>query len=282
MKFILRFIEIGFLLAFGTLCILGSIVLFLYAQLPDVTTLNKCMTTQMYKVYLCKGSENYVTVDQISAHLKDAILVSEDVGFYGHNGFDFAEIRESFRRNLAEGRYARGGSTISQQLSKNVFLTENKSIIRKIKEALITYELEKSFSKDFIFEKYINVVEFGRGIYGVKKASLHYFSKPPSDLTPLEASFLAFLLPSPEKYSMNFYKKKLTNFTRDRLNQILFKMNYYKKISDDEYEIAKNSMETFFSTESPAEDTDPIAPVEDFVPPAESDESDFVNGEDNV
>ncbi len=262
MKIFLRLFEIGFIATFGALCVLGSIVLFLYAQLPDVSSLKNCLTTQMYKVYLCKTSNDYVTTDQVSPNLKNAILVSEDVGFFSHNGFDFAEIRESFRRNLLEGRYARGGSTISQQLSKNVYLTKNKSVVRKIKEALITYEIEKSYSKDFIFEKYINVVELGKGIYGVKKASYHYFNKPPIDLTPLEASFIAFLLPSPEKYSLNFYKKKLTDFTRDRLSQILYKMNYYKKITDEEYTAAKLQMDTFFSTESPADETDPIAPVE--------------------
>ena len=208
------------------------------------------MMAEMNRISLCPSSPNYVTIDDISPYVKDAIIISEDVGFYSHNGFDFDELIESFKTNIQKKKYARGGSTITQQLAKNVYLTEDKSITRKIREAMITIELEKTFSKDFILEKYLNVVQFGKNIYGIRKASEYYFGKNPSQLSILEGAYLAFLLPNPEKYSANFLKKRLTPFTRERLNDILYKLKFYSKISEEEYNEARDELASFFDTVS--------------------------------
>lgn len=221
-------------------------VAYQYVTLPNVNKINTCFTTTMNSVELCEKSTNYVRLSQISDHLKSAVIISEDASFYSHNGFDLSELQNSLRENLEKGRFARGGSTISQQLSKNLFLTQEKTLLRKAKEVILTQRIEKNFSKNIILEKYLNVVEFGKDLYGIKPAALHYFGKHPSELSPLEGAFLAFLLPNPEKYAVSFKKKELTPFARRRLNEILYKMHFYKKISEDEYLFAKGQVHTMF------------------------------------
>lgn len=249
-KFCFRTIFYTCVFVFIVVASVASYGFYLYAQIPNVKKLEHCLMTEMNRISLCPTSNSYATLDDISPYVKDAILISEDVGFYGHKGFDFDELIESFKTNIQKKKYARGGSTITQQLAKNVYLTEDKSLGRKIREAMITIELEKEFSKDFILEKYLNVVQFGKNIYGVKRASEYYFAKEPSQLTVLEGAYLAFLLPNPEKYSANFIKKRLTPFTRERLNDILYKLKYYSKISEEEYDEAKAELASFFDSVS--------------------------------
>jgi monofunctional glycosyltransferase len=196
--------------------------------------MNGCLKTKMYSYYLCNDSPNYVPIDMVSPHVINAIIVSEDGTFYDHHGFDWFEIKDSLEKNLSTFDYARGGSTITQQLAKNVFLSGEKSLLRKVREAILTMQIEKKFSKRQILEKYLNVVEFGPNIFGVKAAANHYFGKDPASLDILEAAFLAFLLPSPKKYSESFKVKNLTPFARKRLAQIVVRMAKYRKISDDE------------------------------------------------
>jgi monofunctional biosynthetic peptidoglycan transglycosylase len=175
------------------------------------------------------------------------VIISEDAGFYGHHGFDYDEIRNSFKENIAKGAFARGGSTISQQLSKNLFLSKDKSIIRKLKEFIITQRIEQTYKKNVILEKYLNVIELGPHVYGVKDGAQYYFQKTPAAVTPLEGAFLAFLLPNPEKYGVSFKKKELTPFARARLKDILYKMNYYKKITNDEYQQSLDQLASLFT-----------------------------------
>lgn len=221
-------------------------IAFEYFTLPDVAQMEKCFVTSMNKVDLCPKSGNYAKLSQISSNVKDAVIISEDAGFYGHKGVDIDELKNSLEKNIAKGKFARGGSTISQQLAKNLFLSKDKTITRKLKELILTKRIEEKYSKNLILEKYLNVVELGKDIYGVKKASQHYFGKSASDLTPVEGAFIAFLLPSPEKYSVSFKRKELTPFARRRLKDILFKMQYYKKISHDEYVEARALVDSMF------------------------------------
>lgn len=227
--------------------ILG-IVIYSYATLPKVATLETCFTTSMHKVELCPKSNKYVKLTQISPHIRNAIVISEDVGFYSHKGFDLTELKNSFIKNIKKLSFARGGSTITQQLTKNLFLTKDKTLSRKIKELILTKRIEERYSKNVILEKYLNVVEFGKDIYGVKAATEFYFQKPPSMVTPLEAAFLAFLLPNPQKYSVSFKKKELTPFARARIKDILFKMNHYKKIQHGEYLSARSQLQMMFKS----------------------------------
>lgn len=237
----------GLLFKLFILVLIGSAA-YSYLTLPKVSQLETCFTTTMNKVELCPKSPHYVRLSQISPHIRNAIIISEDTGFYSHKGFDFHELKSSLEKNLKKMSFARGGSTITQQLAKNLFLTSDKTIIRKMKEFILTYRIESRYSKNVILEKYLNVIEFGKDIYGVKAASEYYFQKPPSMIGPLEAAFLAFLLPNPTKYSVSFKNKELTPFARSRIQDILFKMNHYKKILPDEYTAARAQLQVMFKS----------------------------------
>ncbi len=228
---------------------------------PDVLEMKGCMTTSMYQVHLCPKDASYTPLDKISTVMQQAVLVSEDSSFFSHNGFDWFEIKNSFNRNMQEKTFARGGSTITQQLAKNVFLNKDKTLMRKLREALLTYQIEKNFTKKEILEKYLNVVEFGPGIYGVRAAAQYYFKKSPSDLHLLEASFLAFLLPNPKEYSASFNKKVLTKFARQRVLQIVFRLSAFKKIPESSFEQAKSLVDTFPWTQITAANFAPVSTV---------------------
>jgi monofunctional biosynthetic peptidoglycan transglycosylase len=144
--------------------------------------------------------QTWVPLSRISRSLRNAVIVSEDGNFYNHNGIDFFEMRESFKKNLQKGKYARGFSTITMQLAKNLYLSRQKTVTRKGLEILIAWEMERKLSKERILEIYLNVVEWGRGIYGAEAASRHYFKKSAADLSADEAAFLAAILPSPLKW----------------------------------------------------------------------------------
>lgn len=216
---------------------LTSIVLiygaFIYWQTRTIEDPKKCFTTKMFKVNLCPGSESYVKYDDIPKHFFHALILSEDASFYSHKGFDWFEIKESFRRNFADWKFARGGSTLTQQLAKNLYLTSEKSISRKFKEIFISKQIEKRLSKTQILEKYANVVEFGKSIYGIKAASQYYFSKLPSQLNILESIYLVSVLPSPKKLSKSFNEKKLSTSNLWRMEVILKRLYRFKKIKDD-------------------------------------------------
>jgi hypothetical protein len=160
------------------------------------------------------GPENpdYVPFEKISPFLRAAVMTSEDGSFYFHNGFNAKAFRESIATNLKEGRFARGGSTISMQLVKNVFLTRNKTIARKIEEALIVWLIESQnlVSKQRMYEVYLNIIEWGPGIYGIGRASKFYFNKTPGELNLSESIFLASIVPHPKLYKYSFEKNGIT------------------------------------------------------------------------
>jgi monofunctional biosynthetic peptidoglycan transglycosylase len=133
----------------------------------------------------------------IAPGLKRAVLVAEDINFFSHRGFDVGEIRLAVTRAIEDGAPPRGASTITQQLAKNLWLSPSRNPLRKLEEALLTWQLERTLGKRRIFELYLNVAEFGPGIYGVEAASRRYFAKSASALTDDEAAELAASLPSP-------------------------------------------------------------------------------------
>jgi hypothetical protein len=154
------------------------------------------------------GPENpdFRPLDQFPAHLKYAIMTSEDGAFYHHRGFIPDAIRESIITNLKQKRFARGGSTISMQLVKNVFLNRNKTITRKLEEMLITWliEHERLVSKDRMLEVYLNIIETGPGIYGMTEAARYYFNKEVKNLNLAESIFLASIVPRPKAFKYSF------------------------------------------------------------------------------
>jgi monofunctional glycosyltransferase len=137
----------------------------------------------------------------ISAHVKRAVLVAEDINFFSHRGFDWGEIRTAVEEALDEKKEgARGASTITQQLAKNLWLSPSRNPLRKVKEALLTWQLERSLSKQRILELYLNVAELGPGLYGVGAAAPRYFGKAVADLSEDEAALLAASLPRPSQW----------------------------------------------------------------------------------
>lgn len=148
----------------------------------------------------------YAPISQISRHLRNAILTAEDAGFYSHKGFHEEAFRQAIIKNIEEGEFARGASTISMQLVKNVFLSRKKTVARKVEEAIIVWLIENQnlVSKNRMFEVYLNIIEWGPNVYGAKDASRFYFGKQPDELNLNEAIFLTSIIPSPKRYRSSF------------------------------------------------------------------------------
>jgi monofunctional biosynthetic peptidoglycan transglycosylase len=142
----------------------------------------------------------WVPYDSISANLKLAVLVAEDINFFSHRGFDSGEIRKALAQALEELEPPRGASTITQQLAKNLWLTPARDPLRKAREAILTWQLERALDKRRLLEIYLNVVEFGPGVWGAERASRRYFGKAAVDLDEDEAAQLAASLPSPRRW----------------------------------------------------------------------------------
>ena len=147
--------------------------------------------------------QQWVPYDRISIHLKRAIIAAEDAKFVDHEGFDWEGMQKALEKNQKKGRFVAGGSTISQQLAKNLFLTPSKSYFRKIEEAIITLMLENLWSKRRIFEVYLNVIEWGNGVFGAEAAARHYYGIGAAQLGPEQAARLAGMVPNPRYYDRN-------------------------------------------------------------------------------
>jgi monofunctional biosynthetic peptidoglycan transglycosylase len=251
--------------------ILACLVGLLFVTTPRPTDIRSCLTTKMFQVRLCPTDPGYVKLDAISPHLRHAVIVSEDGAFYDHHGFDFHELEESLRANWEKGGFARGGSTITQQLVKNVYLSADKSLLRKVREAIIVIQIEGILNKDEILEKYLNIVEFGPELYGIGNAAKFYFHKSPADLNPAESAFLAFLLPSPKKHSISFHKKQMTKFALTQTSEIVNRLYRYKRISDLDQSNALTQLRTLFSGASVGAFDSSTTPAD--TPVEESDES---------
>jgi len=147
-----------------------------------------------------RPNHRWISYDRISPTLKRAVLVTEDAAFWEHEGVDYAELKASLEANWARGAFFRGGSTITQQLAKNLLLSGERSLLRKGQEFVLTMTLEHALSKQRILEIYLNNVEWGEGVFGAEAAAQHYFRKPASRLTAYEAARLAVMLPQPKRF----------------------------------------------------------------------------------
>lgn len=144
-------------------------------------------------------TQKWVNMDRISPNIIKAVLIGEDDGFYNHAGFDVQGMENALERSIQKGTLA-GGSTISQQLAKNLYLSPSKNPVRKLKEAILTWRIEQTLSKRKILETYLNVAEWGDGIFGIEAAARHYYHKSAKNLTGEEAAHLAAVLPNPILY----------------------------------------------------------------------------------
>ncbi len=143
------------------------------------------------------GLSTYVRLGDLPPYVGAAMYLTEEISFYTNRGVSFSLMQKAIRLNLDKNRYVYGGSTVTQQLVKNLFLTRHKTLDRKLQEALISWRIDEAVSKDRVLELYVNIIEFGPDIYGIHAASQYYFNKEAKDLTPLEAVYLAVLKPSP-------------------------------------------------------------------------------------
>jgi monofunctional biosynthetic peptidoglycan transglycosylase len=167
--------------------------------------------------------QTWVPYGRISANLKLAVIAAEDSGFVDHDGFDWDGIEKAFEKNRKKGKIVAGGSTITQQLAKNLFLSGERSYARKGEEALITWMLENRMEKDRILEIYLNVVEWGNGVFGAEAAARHYFGISAAQLSREQAAKLAAMLPRPRFYDRNRYAPYLmrrTGLILARMNQV--------------------------------------------------------------
>lgn len=181
---------------------------YFYFSLPDVALLKQRNPSTTALIELrdreyqkqnppSRRQQIWVNYSAVSEHIKKAILVSEDAGFYSHKGVDMTELKAALKKDLETLSFSRGGSTITMQLAKNLYLNPSKNPLRKFKEIIIAHQLENALPKRRIFEIYLNVVELGRNIYGVEAAARHYFGKSAAGVDLVEAATLAALLPSP-------------------------------------------------------------------------------------
>jgi monofunctional biosynthetic peptidoglycan transglycosylase len=213
MKKIVKRVLIGVPLGLVGLVLL-SVLLFLawnlvFPRLSGLRTHNPASTAFMeYRQaqWEAKGVKHGLThrwapLSRISPYLANAVIISEDDKFWQHKGFDWQAIKEAYERNARRKEVHFGGSTITQQLVKNLFLSPSRNLIRKAREAILTWRLERVLTKKRILELYLNVVEWGDGIYGAEAASAYYFQKPASDLSADESARLAAILPIPRRYT---------------------------------------------------------------------------------
>ena len=162
----------------------------------------------------------WVPYDRISVHLRRAVVAAEDARFVEHDGFDWDMIQQALQRNEREGRIVTGASTISQQLAKNLFLSGERSWLRKGQEAVITWMLESTLSKRRILELYLNFAEWGEGVFGAQAAARYHFGVDAAALSASQAAFLAVILPSPRRYAPG----RVTPYIAGRIETILSRM----------------------------------------------------------
>jgi hypothetical protein len=179
------------------------------------------------------GTGTWTPIELISPFMTQAAIAHEDGRFLGHRGFAPKEIGAALARNLKARAFRFGASTITMQLVKNVFLHREKVMARKIQEAFIVWWLEQHWDKKHILELYLNVIEYGPRIYGIRQAALHYFGNTPLDLTPAQASFLASILPNPKGFYENYEKGKLSESMKSRMIKFLEHMRERKRIDDE-------------------------------------------------
>lgn len=167
-----------------------------------------------------KLNRDYVSSEEMGIYVKKAVIAAEDQKFFDHNGFDYQAIEKAYIKN-EQGKKIRGGSTISQQTAKNVFLWQGRSWFRKGLEAVYTFIIELIWGKDVILERYLNSIEMGQGVFGVEAAAQYYFGKNSKNLTKSEAAWIAAVLPNPKKYD----PKNPSSYLKRRHNWIMRQMN---------------------------------------------------------
>ncbi len=172
-----------------------------------------------------KLNRDYISYDEMGNNVKKAVIAAEDQKFFTHNGFDYKAIEKAYKDN-EKGKKIKGGSTISQQTAKNVFLWQGRSWIRKGFETVYTFIIELIWGKEVILERYLNSIEMGQGVFGVEAAAKYYFGKHSKDLSKSEAAWIAAVLPNPQKYdpkNPSAYLRKKHSWIMRQMNNVVLK-----------------------------------------------------------
>jgi monofunctional biosynthetic peptidoglycan transglycosylase len=269
MRSLRRLFLWGFLLL---LAYLGYIAVSL-ALMPSVTALRDPRVSMVITVKDWNGDPHPFVVGPknpawtparaIPAAMKRAVVASEDGNFYRHEGVDFDAMRKAIEADIKKGKFARGGSTITQQLAKNLFLSREKTITRKLKELWLARRLDAELSKERILELYLNVVELGPMVYGIGQGSRYYFGKPASALTVRECAFFAAMLPGPKV--LNPYKKMDKVLARS--TRIVRRMYAARMIGQAQYEAALAETPNLAGLARKVERTLAAPPPEEALPP---------------
>jgi monofunctional biosynthetic peptidoglycan transglycosylase len=202
-----------------------------YFVYPDVASLKKsCPQKTAFmkyreKVWQEKGVKRKITniwapLSRVSPYVMRAVIIAEDDKFWSHEGFDFEAMQKALEKDIKKKKFKAGGSTISQQLAKNLYLSPSKNPIRKLKEAILTWRLERNLSKRRIMELYLNVAEWGDGIYGIEAAARKHYGKSAAGLTAREAAVLAAVIPNPRRYRTDGTSRYVGNQS-ERIYQIM-------------------------------------------------------------
>ena len=170
------------------------------------------------------SNPDFVPYDRLGYWTIRGVLTCEDGRFFKHNGFQLRHIKASLIRNIKDKRFVRGGSTISMQLAKNLFLTGQKNLSRKFQEMLLTYAIEQELDKNRMLEIYMNIIEWGPKLYGIRPAAIHYFGKSPADLAPIEAAFLGSIIANPVRYHFMYSRGYVSDHWSVYLELIVRKM----------------------------------------------------------
>ncbi|MCK6549756.1 transglycosylase domain-containing protein, partial [Myxococcota bacterium] len=185
------------------------------------------------------GSPNWVPFARIPYLQRRSVVVSEDSGFFYHRGIELTEMQDAIRKGMTSDEKTRGGSTITQQLVKNLFLTRDRTALRKVQELLLTLHLEASLSKEEIFELYMNIIEWGPDIYGLKEAADHYFGKKPEYLSIREMAYLATIIPGPLLYHKHYEDGYVTARHNGKVDALLERLAKVGNLTDEQLADAK-------------------------------------------
>ena len=244
LKLIKKFILI---VLFVAILLIGYITISGYNMYKSAISLSALET----KIKLIQSQEDYVSIENIPEIYKNAVIAVEDHRFKEHSGIDFISTMRAIISNISEGEIEQGGSTITQQLAKNLYFTQEKKLTRKVAELFVAFDLEKNYSKNEILELYINTIYYGKGYYGLTEACYGFYKKTPAQMTDYEATFLAGIPNSPSIYS----SEKNIDLAKQRQKQVLKAMVKQGYLTQEEADKIYSSASSFsfnlFSTLSP-------------------------------
>lgn len=212
------------------------------------------------RIDVSPDSADYIAGADVPPLFIRTLLIAEDSAFFGHPGIDLTELPKAIAVNIARGGAVRGASTITQQLAKNLFLTREKSLQRKLRELSYAFLLESTLGKHRILEIYVNIIEWGPGLYGLRPAARHYFDKEPQALTPREIAFLVSMIPGPVKYQRSIQGGELRHGMEILVNNLLTKVRSVDAITEEEFARATSEPLVFRGAAAKEEAAAPVSP----------------------